>query len=191
MLDAVLRRRSEALLAPVAERLAAWRIGAWSLTAAAFVASLVAVLDIGRRAYLLGLAMLVLARVFDALDGPVARREGRMVPLLDLVLGLLAEAAIPFAFALAAPERALAAMFLMLGLVARAAVTVAQVRAVGTLGQVLEQAGRLIGKSELFLAYMLACLFPNWFSIIAYVVGILCFVSAGSWVAAALGGEAA
>jgi hypothetical protein len=53
-------------------------------------------------------------------------------------------------------------MFLMLGLVAR-----------GTAREAL------IGKTELYTAYGLACLFPDWFSLIAYAVGILCFVSAG------------
>ena len=34
------------------------------------------------------------------------------------------------------------------------------------------------------LAFAAACLFPNWFSVIAYGLGILCFVAAGSSLAA-------
>ena len=84
-----------------------------------------------------------------------------------------AAAGLAFAFALAEPDRALAAMFLMLGLVARTAV-LAETPA----------GWPLVGKAELFLAFALACLFPAWFSILAYAVGILCFVAAGSRVAA-------
>jgi hypothetical protein len=91
--------------------------------------------------------------------------------MLDLVLG----AAIPFAFALAMPERALAAMFLLLGLVVRA----------GS-GSMAGESGELVGKTELFLAFSLACIFPDQFSIIAYVVGVLCFVDAGRRIAQAV-----
>ena len=92
----------------------------------------------------------------------------------------------PFAFALAAPSRALAAMFLMLGLVARAAAATAAARLQdsGPILAGLEQASALVGKTELFVAFAAACVFPNWFSLIAYVVGILCFVAVGSRVAA-------
>src|SRR6185437_11144672 len=38
---------------------------------------------------------------------------------------------------------------------------------------------RLVGKTEIFVALALACLFPGWFSVVAYGLGILCFVSAG------------
>ncbi len=112
------------------------------------------------------------------LDGPVARRQGAAPfgAYLDLVLSVTAAAGIAFAFALAEPDRALAAMFLMLGLVARTAALA---------GTAAPWAPSLIGKTELFLAFALACLLPDRFSLIAYLVGTLCFVAAGSRVAAA------
>jgi hypothetical protein len=77
-------------------------------------------------------------------------------------------------------------MFLMIGLVARAAVLTADVRLkAGTLGTALGLGGDLVGKMEIFLAFALACIFPNWFSVIAYVLGMLCFVMSGFRVAAA------
>jgi phosphatidylglycerophosphate synthase len=177
MLDAVFRTRLEAYLAPAAARLSALRIGADGLTASVFVLNAVAALDIAHQHDLLGLGVLAAGRVLDAFDGPLARLQGPTVlgGYLDRVLALIAGALIPFAFALAMPDRALAAMFLMLGLVARSA---ASTKALGT-------AFDLIGKSELFIAFALACLFPDRFSLIAYAVGILCFVAAGSRVAAA------
>ncbi len=183
MLDALVRRHSEPLLAPLAGRLSALGIRATGMTLAAFASGIVAVLDIGYRYYLVALGFLLLGAVMDALDGPVARREGAtgFGAYLDRVLDLAFCAAVPFAFALAEPDRALAAMFLLLGLVVRAGATAGSNLAPAGVGQL----GTLIGKIELLIAFALACIFPNWFSLIAYSIGILCFLAAGGRVAAA------
>jgi phosphatidylglycerophosphate synthase len=188
MLDTIFRRQTDGYLSPVAARLVGFRVRPGALTTSAFVCNAVALLDIGHRAYLFGLGFLVLGRLFDMLDGPVARKVGASAfgAYLDFTLDLIVSAGIPFAFALAEPDRALAAMFLMLGLVARAGAMAGAVRAkTGNLADALGWAGLLIGKSELFVAFALACVFPNWFSIIAYAIGILCFIQAGSCVASA------
>jgi hypothetical protein len=167
MLDPILRRRTARLTAPLAGRLE--RFHPLALTLAAFVAAVVAMIDIGHRNYLWGLGCLVVARALDAIDGPLARRRGATPfgAYLDLVLSLIAGAGLTFAFALAQPDRALAAMFLMLGLVARAA------------------AGADAAKTELTLAFALACVFPNWFSLLAYTFGIASFLEVGNLIAAA------
>jgi phosphatidylglycerophosphate synthase len=174
MLDAFLSRYLAPRLAPWAARLSR-AVSADVLTVTAFVCGAAALPAIGAKKYFLALGLLVLRGALDVLDGAVVRVAGpsRMGAVLDRVLDLVMTAAVPFAFALAQPDRALAAMFLMLGLVARA-------------GAVTSAAdGRaLIGKSELFVGFALACLFPDRFSIIAYILGILCFVAAGQRVAA-------
>jgi len=117
-----------------------------------------------------------------------ARHSGstRFGSYLALVLDLVWTACVPFAFALAEPGRALAAMFFLLGLVARAAALTADSRLkLGASSTAAELGASLVGKSELFIALALACIFPNWFSIVAYVVGTLCFVMVGFRVAAA------
>ncbi|HJW41402.1 MAG TPA: CDP-alcohol phosphatidyltransferase family protein [Rhizomicrobium sp.] len=164
MLDPLLRRQLAIPLAPAADLLQRCEVPAIALTILAFAASVAAMLSIGHHRYLLGLGLLVLAGLFDVLDGPLARREGEAPggAYFEKFLSVVAAAGIPFAFALAQPDRALAAMFLLLGLVARSAAD--DVR---------------FGKTEIFVAFALACIFPDWFSIVAYVVGILCFVSAG------------
>ena len=177
MLDALLRRHLAGPLAPVAAWLYARKVHGLALTLCAFLCSAVAMLDIGHRDYLLGLGLIAAAGLFDLLDGPVARAEGATPfgAYLDTVLCRIAGAGIAFAFALAEPDRVLAAMFLMFGLVAR---TAADTIAPADTG--------LIGKTELFVAFAVACLFPQWFSIVAYAFGILCFVAAGSRVASAV-----
>lgn len=185
MLDSLLRRALDPVLAPFASRISR-RTSANALTLSAFVLGVAALPDIRFQKYFFALGLLVLRAVFDVLGGAVARVQGPTTfgAYLDQVLGLVVSAAVPFAFALAEPDRALAAMFLMLGLVVRAGAT-ASVKDAGRglTVAVLDQAGMLAGKSELFVAYALACVFPQWFSIIAYAVGILCFVAAGSRVA--------
>ncbi|HEY4124822.1 MAG TPA: hypothetical protein VGM36_09425, partial [Rhizomicrobium sp.] len=39
--------------------------------------------------------------------------------------------------------------------------------------------------AEAFIAFTIVCIHPEWFGIVAYVFGIICFVSAGFRVAAA------
>ena len=186
MLDAVLHPRIEPFLANPAARIAAYGIRADALTVAAFLVGIAGLPDIAQRAYLTGLGLITLSRFFDVADGAVARHAGstRFGAYLALVLDLIWTTSIPFAFALAQPERALAAMFFLMGLVARAAALTADVRLAGA-PTTPELASNLVGKSEIFVAFALACIFPDWFSVIAYALGILCFVMVGFRVAAA------
>lgn len=68
-----------------------------------------------------------------------------------------------FGFALFDPSRAIAAMFVVTAL----AVLVSEKRAVG------------IVKIGVGAAYVAACLLPDYFSLLAYLIGIACFVLAG------------
>jgi phosphatidylglycerophosphate synthase len=185
MLDTLLRRPVDGVAAPLAARLRGWKVRADALTLARFAVTLAAMTAIGRLQYGFGLAMIVLAGVLDVLDGAVARGDGETAfgAYLDLVLGLIGTAGVAFAFALAQPDRALAAMFLMLGLLAHASSDIGAARD-GT-HTAPREAGQLVDKSVLTLALVLACLLPFWFSIIAYGLGIACFVTAGSRMAAA------
>jgi CDP-diacylglycerol--glycerol-3-phosphate 3-phosphatidyltransferase len=186
MLDTIIRRHTLPYLAEPARRVAALGIGADALRAAGFVASIAALPAIGRRAYLLALSLIALGRLLDFAGGVLARlrAHAHFGPNLEHVVELVWTASVPFAFALAEPERALAAMFLMLGLVARAAVVAESNMAPPATASVLEYGAQLPGKSEIFVAYALACIFPTWFSVIAYVLGIACIVMTGFRVAA-------
>jgi hypothetical protein len=80
---------------------------------------------------------------------------------LVLTLGVLA---LPFGFALADPPQALAAMFAMFAL------TVLTVLVRGYVSLVTWLAAA---------AFLLACLFPDRFSLLAYAIGVTAFVAAG------------
>lgn len=90
-------------------------------------------------------------------------RAARRLPALGWA-GPMAMLLPPFGFALADPSRALAAMFLMLGFAVWA-----------IMGQA--RPGWLILLST--LGYAVALLLPYYFSPLAYLIGITCFVVAG------------
>lgn len=108
--------------------------------------------------------LLLAALVADGLGQALARRRNGLVRAATPV-GLLL---LPFGFALDEPSRALAAMFLMLGL------SVFTSRR-GITG--LEGIPWLHGVAG--AALLGACLLPNNFSIAAYSIGIACFVLIG------------
>jgi hypothetical protein len=158
MLDAVL----EKLFAPVLDRLAGPAGGrAKLLELVSFCLSLAAVPLIARHYVWIGLAVFVTARILAAVAG-----RARASDLTEFYQAV-AFAALPFAFVLEAPVRALPAVFLMFGLAANAAAA-------------LKFGRGLIGSAELVILFVVVALFPAWFGLIAYGGGVLCFVAAGA-----------
>jgi hypothetical protein len=161
-------------------------VRAQPLALAGFVVGFVAVALIAHSAYLAGLGLIIAAGLLNLLAVGVAR----LVPptanelVLARTLELVWSASLPFGFALAAPERVLAAMFLMLGLVARAAALTANApSAPGIAGEVTKFGADFVGQTELTIVYAILCVFPHWFSMAAYALGIACFVMTGFRVA--------
>lgn len=97
--------------------------------------------------------------------GQAAGRGAGVAPAALLPLGLLLA---PFGFALAEPDRALAAMFLLFSLSVLVWVSERRVRLIHWLTAV---------------GLLIACLLPEYFSFLAYLFGIACFVKAGQVVA--------
>ena len=107
----------------------------------------------------MGGAALLLAGTTTAGAGEArARRDGKLgLPILPLL-------AVPFGFAMAAPDRALAAMFAMFALTVLT----------------------ILGKAHVFIvtwlttaAFLAACIFPDCFSIFTYTIGIIAFIFTG------------
>ena len=160
MLDAVLGRILARFLDPFASRLA---VHAKILDIVAFCIGLAAVALIARHFVWLGLGVFLAARL-------VAAAANESDDAAE-VFAVVAFASLPFAFALDAPVRALPAVFLMFGMVANAAAR-------------LKFGPSLIGPVELAVVFVLAALLPDWFGLIAYVTGVLCFIVAGVRIAA-------
>jgi hypothetical protein len=163
MLDALLARLFGPALDAVGRRFGR---GAAALALFAFVLGLAALPLIAFRHYWPALAVFVAGRIVSAVAARAA--DGNAAgPVMDAV----SFAALPFAFALADPSRALAAVFVMFALSAQSAAAL--------------RFGRgLIADTELLIAFAVPCVFPAQFPAVAYILGVLCFVSAGVQVAA-------
>jgi phosphatidylglycerophosphate synthase len=187
MFDTAFRRLIDAPLGLIARRLMAIGVGADALTASAFALGLAAIAVIAVGYPRTGLALFLGNRLLEGLAGAAARQESTtdLGSVLGQSLDLIVVAGMPFAFALADPSRALAASFAMLGLVASGATRLALAlfaakRGLGTDGSAFAEGGLVM------LAFVIACLLPERFSIVAYILGVLGFVVAGAYVAYAI-----
>ena len=149
------------------------RIGANALTLLAFAAGVFAIGCISIHLYWAGLALLVLNRILDSLALACTRHIGEteLSALLQTVLDVIVNAGIVLAFALAVPERALAAAFLLFALAALWAAALESSHG--------RETWALIGQSETFIGFAIACINPGWFSMVCYVLGTLAFVGTG------------
>ena len=189
MLDGQMRK----LIDPPLNRIGAWlaskHITANGVTLAGFAIGLLAALAIAFQFYLAGLVLLLLSRVADGLDGAVARASAPsdLGGFLDITLDFFFYGAIPLAFAIADPEaNALAAAVLLAGFYATgssflAYAVMAERRHITTTAQGIKSLYYIAGLAEgtetiaVFVAF---CLFPDWFSWIAYGFAAICFVTA-------------
>jgi phosphatidylglycerophosphate synthase len=187
MLDATVRRIVTSPLEPLADTLVRFGVAANALTIGGFAMGLIAAAFIANEAFLPGVIFLALNRTTDILDGMVARRTrtSSVGMFLDTSLDLFVYAAIPFAFALAHQQDALAATFMLMALMV-AAVPEMTVQAFLRNGA-KQRVHALCGHSETFVAFILLCIAPRWmFSLLAYLFGVLYFVSAGVTIASAI-----
>ena len=197
MLDARLRRLIDPPLDRLSAPLAAHGVSANAITVAGFAVGLGAAAAIAWQAYLLGLALLLVNRLCDGLDGAVARRRGLtdLGGFLDIVLDFLIYAAVPFAFALADPAaNALAAAFLIFSFIGTGASFLAYATMAAKRGVATELRGRkslyylggLTEGTETILTFVLACLWPALFPWIALLFGVLCWLTTATRIAVAV-----
>jgi phosphatidylglycerophosphate synthase len=185
MLDQPLARLSERSCLRLGAALAP-RVSANRITIAGFVCGIVAAASIVADLVAVALAFLVLNRIADVLDGAVARAGGptALGAFLDASLDLVVYAALPVAVAIRAPESALAAAFLLSGFASTTALELCfrRVRAdaEGT------SPAPLLGHSEIFSVFAIACIHPPAFSLLCYIYGAVCFAAAGVRVAGAV-----
>jgi phosphatidylglycerophosphate synthase len=196
MLDARLRRLIDPALDRLCGPLAAHGLSANLATVVGFAAGLCAMAAIVGQAYGLGLGLLLLNRLLDGLDGALARHSGLtdLGGFLDIVCDFIVYAGVPMAFALADPEaNALPAAFLIFSFIGTATSFLAFAVMAAKRGITTERRGRkslyylggLTEGTETILAFVLACLWPAWFPLIAWLFGALCWLTTAIRVAAA------
>ena len=196
MLDARLRRLIDPPLERLATPLAAHGFSANAATLAGFAFGLAAMAAIALEAYLLGLALLLLNRAFDGLDGAIARQLGLtdLGGFLDILLDFIVYSGIPFAFALADPAaNALPAAFLIFSFIGTGSSFLAFAIMAAKRGLATDLRGKkslyylggLTEGTETIFVFVLACLLPSWFPAVAWIFGTLCWLTTATRIAVA------
>ncbi|WP_434360338.1 CDP-alcohol phosphatidyltransferase family protein [Parasalinivibrio latis] len=163
-------------------------ITANQITIAGFIIGLGALPAIATGNYLLGLLFIALNRIFDGIDGAVARRQGitDCGGFLDITLDFIFYSMVPFAFALAVPEsNAVAAAFLIFSFMGTGSsfLSFAIMASKHSIDNPVYQnkslyyMGGLTEGTETIACFVLMCLLPAHFATIAFVFGGLCWLT--------------
>jgi phosphatidylglycerophosphate synthase len=193
MLDRTLTALIKPGITRLAQGLQKLGLHANQVTVAGFLIGLVAALLIAGQAYLAGLMAIFISRLFDALDGALARltRATDAGGFLDITLDFLFYASIPLAFAVANPAaNALAAAVLLAAVLLAAFIgtgssflafaVIAAQRGLKNLAVPNKSFYFLSGLTEATetLAFFAAmCVWPQHFATLAYVFAALCAVT--------------
>lgn len=189
MLDGWARARIDPLLDVIGSRFAAAGASANTITLASFAVGMAAAIAIAQGWFLTGLVLLVASRLGDGLDGAVARIKGEtdLGGYLDIVLDFAFYGAIPIGFVLADPAaNAVAGAVLVFAFYVNGASFLAY--AIIAEKRKLETGARgaksfffttgLAEATETLAVFVAFCLFPSWFSPIAYVFAAVTFYTA-------------
>jgi phosphatidylglycerophosphate synthase len=196
VLDRVAIRLLEPAIGRMAGALQRAGVGADSVTWAGFALGIVAAGAIAAQHYATAFALMLASRWCDGLDGAIARltRPTDRGAFLDIALDFVFYASIPLAFALGDPPvRALPAAVLLAAFVGTgssflAYAVLAERRGVPASAAYprkgLYYLGGLTEASETLIAFVLMCLLPGWFDVIAYGFAAMCGVTMVSRIAA-------
>ena len=187
MLDAHLRPYVDRCLNPVGAVLARAGVTADQISFVGFGLGMGAALAVALGSELAAVILIIANRVCDGLDGAVARASDTsdLGAYLDITLDFLFYSAIPFAFAVADPDKALAACFLIFSFVGTgssflAFAVIAQKRGIST-----EMRGKkgffylggLTEGSETIIFLLIVALRPDFFVPLAWAFAALCWIT--------------
>lgn len=138
--------------------------------------------------YLAALVAIVLNRLLDGLDGALARRRGLTDAggFLDIALDFLFYALVPFGFILADPQQnALAGSWLLFAFIGTGSSFLAfaalaakhNIDNPGYAHKSFYYLGGLTEGTETIALFVLGCLFPAYFAVLAWIFGALCWMT--------------
>ena len=162
------------LVAPLAAGLARLGVSPAVTAIVGFIAALASSGCVASRHYLAGFVFFALGRTLQAVSSIAAADSAAHIVAMNRTLSPIAIALMPFGFALADPARALAALFLLLGLLVSSASTRSP-HVAGWRERNLEVV--LFAAATVGIAAV--CVAPSWFGIMAYGLGIFAFVQSG------------
>lgn len=195
MFDAQLRPLIDRLLNPIGRGLVALGMTANQVTMIGAAFGLIAAGCVAAGLFYPALWFVIANRVIDGLDGAVARasQSSDFGGYLDIVSDFIFYSAIPLAFAVALPETALAAAFLIFSFIGTATsflgfAILAEKHQVTTQirgKKAFYYLGGLTEGTETILLFLAMLVWPDYFSLMAIVFGILCWVTTGTRIYAA------
>jgi len=195
-LDARIRRALNPALDTLGAALARWGFSANIVTVGGFLIGMAAWGALSVKADVLALTLILANRIADGLDGAVARRNGLtdLGGYLDIVLDFIFYAGVPFFFAVGRPDVALSAAFLVFSFVGTGAsflafATIAAKRNLTTDirgRKSIYYLGGLTEGTETIALFVLICLLPEHFALLAWIFGGLCWVTTASRIATAI-----
>lgn len=196
MFDRAVRRRIDPSLDRLAKKALAAGLTADRISWIGFGLGLLAMVAIANGAEFWGLILLGANRLCDGVDGSLARltRPTDRGAYLDIVLDFLFYAGFVFACAVARPDHALAAAFLIFSFVGTGTTFLAHaimaakwdMPAEAAARKGFAQLGGLTEGTETIAVFVLMLLFPDAFPGLAWLFGTLCWLTTATRIAATL-----
>ena len=187
MFDAQIRPLMNRLLNPVGMRLATRGVTANHVTIIGVLTGLAAAVGVAFQFFDIAFWLILLSRFADGLDGAVARASVTtdFGGYLDIVCDFVFYSSIPFAFALAQPENALASAFLVFSFIGTgssflAFAILAEKHNISTEirgKKAFYYLGGLTEGAETILLLLAMVIWPSYFIFLAFGFGLLCWVT--------------
>ena len=187
MFDAKLRPLIDPPLNALGRKLAGLGIAADAVTLAGLTLGISAGFAIANDAYFVGLALILANRILDGLDGAIARatRQTDFGGYLDIVADFAFYVAVPVGFGLGTTANTAAALtlvaaFTLTGISFMAFATMAAKRGLETTAHGLKSFYFNTGLAEggeTITVFILMCLWPAWFNVLALIYAAACLVT--------------
>ena len=163
-------------------------ISANAITLIGLFIGLLAVSFISFKFYFMGLVLIIINRIFDGLDGAVARRHGitSLGGYLDIICDFIFYSAVIFGFALAEPKQnSFAAIFLLFSFFGSGSSFLAFAVIEKKDNLFLHEKGEkafyyfkgIIEGVETIAFFIIVCIFPEYFPVVAIIFGLLCWIT--------------
>ena len=190
MLDRHVLEASKQFQLKLAPPLISKGVQADQITVAGFLIGITVIPLLAMKLYWLAFIVILLNRLFDGLDGTIARltKTTDRGGFLDITLDFIFYSAVPIGFALANSQvNALPAAILIYSFIATgtsflAFAIVAEKRKLKSTdypNKGFYYLGGLAEATETISVFLLMCLFPSWFPVLAIGFAAICFFSAG------------